>query len=279
METEKPNEASLVVADSVDASETGPSRRELLVRGSKVAAGIGVAALLGNLGTFTRESYGMGQPTISLLDSLMPAKTALLVIDMQRDFLLPEGYAAQAGLDIAPLVATIRPIGKLLSVGRAAGLLIVHTREGHLPDLSDCPPYKLERSRRANAEIGSKGPLGRLLVRGEVGHDFVDVLRPLEKEIVIDKPGYSAFPHTTLQQVLTKRGIETLIITGVTTEVCVSSTLRTAVDLGYRCITVSDACASGDLALHKAALAMIGVEGGIFGEVATTAAVVERFAR
>ena len=279
MEIAKLKDASLVVADSVEADEADPTRRALLVRGSKVAAGIGVAALLGNLGTFTRESYGMGQPTISLLDSLTPAKTALLVIDMQRDFLLPEGYAAQAGLDIAPLVATIRPIGKLLSVGRAAGLLIVHTREGHLPDLSDCPPYKLERSRRANAEIGSKGPLGRLLVRGEVGHDFVDVLRPLEKEIVIDKPGYSAFPHTTLQQVLTKRGIETLIITGVTTEVCVSSTLRTAVDLGYRCITVSDACASGDPALHKAALTMIGVEGGIFGEVATTAAVVERFAR
>ena len=278
METKKPKEASPVVADSVDASKTGPSRRELLVQGSKVAAGIGVATLLGNLGAFTRESYGMGQPTMSLLDSLTPAKTALLVIDMQRDFLLPEGYAAQAGLDIAPLVATIRPIGKLLSVGRVAGLLIVHTREGHLPDLSDCPPYKLERSRRANAEIGSKGPLGRLLVRGEVGHDFVDALRPLEKEIVIDKPGYSAFSHTTLQQVLTKRGIETLIITGVTTEVCVSSTLRTAVDLGYRCITVSDACASGDPALHEAALAMIGVEGGIFGEVATTAAVVKRFA-
>ncbi len=278
MEMKKPKEASSVVADSVDASKTGSSRRELLVQGSKVAAGIGVAALLGNLGAFMRESYGMGQPTMSLLDSLTPAKTALLVIDMQRDFLLPEGYAAQAGLDIAPLVATIRPIGKLLSVGRAAGLLIVHTREGHLPDLSDCPPYKLERSRRANAEIGSKGPLGRLLVRGEVGHDFVDALRPLEKEIVIDKPGYSAFSHTTLQQVLTKRGIETLIITGVTTEVCVSSTLRTAVDLGYRCITVSDACASGDPALHEAALAMIGVEGGIFGEVATTSAVVKRFA-
>lgn len=278
METKKSKETSPVGADSVDTTETGPSRRELLVRGSKVAAGIGVAALLGNLGAFTRESYGMGQPTMSLLDSLTPAKTALLVIDMQRDFLLPEGYAAQAELDIAPLVATIRPIGKLLSVGRAAGLLIVHTREGHLPDLSDCPPYKLERSRRANAEIGSKGPLGRLLVRGEVGHDFVDALRPLEKEIVIDKPGYSAFSHTTLQQVLTKRGIETLIITGVTTEVCVSSTLRTAVDLGYRCITVSDACASGDPALHEAALAMIGVEGGIFGEVTTTAAVVKRFA-
>ena len=278
METKKPEEASPVVADSIDASETYPSRRELLIQGSKVATGIGVAALLGNLGVSPGKSYGMVQPTMSLLDSLTPARTALLVIDMQRDFLLPEGYAAQAGLNIAPLIAAIRPIGKLLAVGRVSGLLIVHTREGHLPDLSDCPPYKLERSRRANAAIGSKGPLGRLLVRGEVGHDFVDALRPLEREIVIDKPGYSAFAHTMLQQVLTKRGIETLIITGVTTEVCVSSTLRTAVDLGYRCITVSDACASGDPALHKAALAMIGVEGGVFGEVATTAAVVERFA-
>jgi nicotinamidase-related amidase len=279
METEKPNDASLVVTDSFDASGAGSSRRELLVQGSKVVVGIGVAALLGNLGASPGKSYGMVQSTISLLDSLTPARTALLVIDMQRDFLLPEGYAAQAGLNIAPLVAAIRPIGKLLAVAREAGLLIVHTREGHLPDLSDCPPYKLERSRRANAEIGSKGPLGRLLVRGEVGHDFVDALRPLAGEMVIDKPGYSAFAHTMLQQVLTKRGIETLIITGVTTEVCVSSTLRTAVDLGYRCITVSDACASGDPALHKAALVMIGVEGGVFGEVATTAAVVERFAR
>ncbi|MDI3465956.1 MAG: Isochorismatase [Nitrospira sp.] len=262
----------------VNTNEAGPSRREILVHGSKVAASIGIAALLGNLGAFPEKSYGMGRSTMSLLDSLTPARTALLVIDMQRDFLLPEGYAAQAGLDIAPLVATIRPIEKLLAVGRKAGLLIVHTREGHLPDLSDCPPYKLERSRRAGAEIGSKGPLGRLLVRGEVGHDFVEALRPLEQEIVIDKPGYSAFAHTGLQQALTKRGIETLILTGVTTEVCVSSTLRAAIDLGYRCITVSDACASGNPDLHKAALAMIGVEGGIFGEVATTAEVIERLA-
>jgi nicotinamidase-related amidase len=250
-----------------------------LVQGSKEAAGIGVAALLGNVGVFPIPAYGMGWSTMSLLDSLTPARTVLLVIDMQRDFLLPEGYAAQTGLDIAPLVATIRPIGTLLAVARGAGLLVVHTREGHLPDLSDCPPYKLERSRRANAEIGSKGPLGRLLVRGEVGHDFVEAIRPLAGEIIIDKPGYSAFSHTTLQQVLTKRGIQTLILTGVTTEVCVSSTLRTAVDLGYRCITVSDACASGDPALHKASLAMIDVEGGVFGEVATTAEVVERLAQ
>jgi len=265
--------------NSVHASNVGtPTRRKILPQGGKLAAGMAAAALVGNLGVFASKSYGMNPSTTSLLRSLTTERTALLVIDMQRDFLVPEGYAAQAGLDITPLAATIRPIGKLLDVARKAGLLIVHTREGHLPDLSDCPPYKLERSRRAGAEIGSKGPLGRLLVRGEVGHDFVDVLRPLEKEIVIDKPGYSAFSHTTLQQVLAKRGIETLILTGVTTEVCVSSTLRAAVDLGYRCITVSDACASGDPALHKASLAMIGVEGGVFGEVARTAEVVERFA-
>lgn len=279
MATKKPDKASSFVTDCEGMNEASPSRREILVHGSKVVASIGIAVLLGNLETFPRESYGMNRSTTSLLDSLTPARTALLVIDMQRDFLLPEGYAAQAGLDIAPLVAAIRPIEKLLAVGRKSGLLIVHTREGHVPDLSDCPPYKLERSRRAGAEIGSKGPLGRLLVRGELGHDFVETLRPQEQEIVIDKPGYSAFAHTGLQQVLTKYGIETLILTGVTTEVCVSSTLRAATDFGYRCITVGDACASSDLNLHKAALAMIGVEGGIFGEVATTAEVVERFTR
>lgn len=278
IETKTSKEVSQTVADSVDANEAGASRRELLVQGSKIAAGIGAAALLGDVGAFPIQLYGMIRSSKTLLDSLIPGRTALLVIDMQRDFLSPKGYAAQAGLDITPLVAAIAPIQKLLAVARPAGLLIVHTREGHVPDLSDCPPYKLERSRKAGAEIGSKGPLGRLLVRGEVGHDFIDTLRPLEKEIVIDKPGYSAFPHTTLQQVLTKSGIETLILTGVTTEVCVSSTLRSAVDLGYRCITVSDASASGDPSLHKAALAMIGVEGGIFGEVATTSEVVKRLA-
>ena len=251
------------------------ARREILARGSKIVASLAAAALVGGL---PRIAFGTDRPTPTLLKSLTPAQTALLVIDMQRDFLSPEGYAAQAGLDITPLVAAIGPIQKLLAVARPAGLLIVHTREGHVPDLSDCPPYKMERSRKAGAEIGSKGPLGRLLVRGEVGHDFVEALRPKVGEVVIDKPGYSAFPHTPLQQVLITHGIETLIITGVTTEVCVSSTLRSAVDLGYRCLTVSDACASGDPSLHKAALAMIGVEGGILGEVAATAEVVERLA-
>jgi nicotinamidase-related amidase len=206
------------------------------------------------------------------LAAIQQRKTALLVIDMQRDFLLPEGYAAKAGLDIAPLRAAIAPVAAVLRAARAAGLVIVHTREGHVADLSDCPPYKLERSRRAGAEIGSKGPLGRLLVRGEFGHDFVDELQPVAGEIVIDKPGYSAFEHTVLHELLASRGIDTLVVTGVTSEVCVSSTLRSAIDRGYRCITVRDACASGDPELHDAAMAMIEVEGGVFGEVATAAA-------
>jgi nicotinamidase-related amidase len=200
-----------------------------------------------------------------------PRTTALLVIDMQRDFLHPEGYAARAGLDIAPLRRATEPLSRVLAAARAAGLTIVHTREGHLPDLCDCPPYKLERSRRAGAEIGAVGPMGRLLVRGERGHDFIDALQPQAGEIVIDKPGYSAFEHTALGQVLTTRGVDTLILTGITTEVCVSSTLRTAVDRGYRCFTVADACASSDAHLHAAALRMIDVEGGIFGEVVSAA--------
>jgi biuret amidohydrolase len=204
---------------------------------------------------------------VSLTERLTVEKTALLVIDMQRDFLDGRGYAAKAGLNIAPLQAVIPAVHKLLDAARAAGLMIVHTREGHVPDLSDCPPYKLARSRNAGAEIGSPGPLGRLLVRGEPGHDFIDELQPASGEIVIDKPGYSAFAHTDLDNRLRVRGIDTLLLSGITTEVCVSSTLRDAVDRGYGCITISDACASGFADLHDAALRMIAVEGGIFGTV------------
>ena len=204
---------------------------------------------------------------MSLTEQLTVEKTALLVIDMQRDFLDARGYAAKAGLNIAPLQAVIPAVHKLLDAARAAGLMIVHTLEGHVPDLSDCPPYKLARSRNAGAEIGSPGPLGRLLVRGEAGHDFIDELQPASGEVVIDKPGYSAFAHTDLDNRLRVRGIDTLLLSGITTEVCVSSTLRDAVDRGYRCITISDACASGFADLHDAALRMIAVEGGIFGTV------------
>lgn len=199
-----------------------------------------------------------------------PGRTALLLIDLQRDFCSAGGYAHQAGIDIGPMQAVVANAVRLLRAARAAGLLVVHTREGHLSDLSDCPPTKLARSIQAGAPIGSTGPLGRLLVRGEQGHDFVDAVRPVGGEEVIDKPGYGAFHQTRLAQLLTARGIGQLIVCGVTTEVCVHSTLREAVDRGYACTTVADATAASNPALQAAALAMIGVEGGVFGRVCST---------
>ena len=154
---------------------------------------------------------------------------------------------------------------------RGAGLHIFHTREGHLPDLSDCPPAKLARSVAAGARIGGPGPLGRLLVRGEQGHDFVPELRPLACEHVIDKPGYGAFHKTTLGALLGAFGVRRLLLCGVTTEVCVHSTLREAIDRGFVCTTVGDATAASQPELQAPALAMIGVEGGIFGGVCSTA--------
>ena len=192
---------------------------------------------------------------------------ALIVIDMQRDFCAPGGYADQAGLDISLLRAPIPAIQDLLAAARARGVLVLHTREGHRADLSDLPELKRRRAENAGAPIGSQGPLGRLLVRGEYGHDLIDELQPLPGEPVIDKPGYSAFAATDLELLLRNRGITELIITGVTTEVCVHSTLHSAVDLGYACTLVSDACASAYPELHTAALAMVDVEGGLFGRV------------
>lgn len=203
-----------------------------------------------------------------------PNRTALIVIDLQRDFCSPGGYAHQAGIDIGPMQAVVANTVRLLQAARAAGLMVVHTREGHLSDLSDCPATKLQRSVDAGAPIGSLGPLGRLLVRGEQGHDFVDAVRPVSGEEVIDKPGYGAFHRTRLAQVLAARDIEQLIVCGVTTEVCVHSTLREAVDRGFVCTTVSDATAASHPALQVPALAMIGVEGGIFGLVCNTDEVV-----
>ncbi len=208
-----------------------------------------------------------------------PARTALLVIDMQRDFLDPGGYAAAVRLDVDALRRPIPAIQHLLDIARRLGMLVVHTREGHRPDLADCPPAKLARSRAAGAEIGSAGPLGRLLVRGEFGHDFVDELQPLPGEPVIDKPGYGAFHQTDLAQVLQNRGIEHLILGGVTTEVCVHSTLREAVDRGYDCALAGDACGSAHPHLHAAALQMVAVEGGVFGRVAGSAALIAELER
>lgn len=208
------------------------------------------------------------------MHSIDASTTALLVIDMQRDFLDPRGYAAQAGVDIDRLRNTIFPVQALLAAARASGMRVIFTREGHRPDLSDCPPSKLARSRAAGAEIGSMGPLGRLLVRGEFGHDLVDEMQARAGETVLDKPGYSAFHQTDLDHILRSQGVDRLVVCGVTTEVCVHSTLRAATDLGYRCITVADACAASEAHLQQPALDMLGVEGGMFGPVLSSAAAV-----
>ena len=197
-------------------------------------------------------------------------QSALLVIDMQRDFLDTGGYAAMAGLDVSALRKPIPYIRDLLDFARSCSMLVVHTREGHRPDLTDCSPIKLARSCNAGAEIGSPGPLGRLLIRGEHGHDIIDALKPIEGEPIVDKPGYSAFHQTDLVQILDKHNIKCLYICGVTTEVCVHSTLRAAVDCGYECFLVGDACGSANPNLHDAALKMVAVEDGIFGRVCDT---------
>jgi biuret amidohydrolase len=205
---------------------------------------------------------------------LRSARMALIVIDMQRDFLSPQGYAAQAGVDVARLRATIEPVQALITKARACDLPVIFTREGHRPDLSDCPLVKLSRSKAAGAEIGSVGPLGRLLVRGEWGHDVVDEMQVQLTDIMIDKPGYSAFHQTDLDQILRCLQIDTLIVCGVTTEVCVQTTVRAATDFGYFCVTISDACAATEASMQQPALDMLLVEGGIFGEVIDSAAMI-----
>ncbi|MFD6161448.1 cysteine hydrolase family protein [Nocardia sp. NPDC060256] len=210
------------------------------------------------------------QPTPFPLDR---TTAALLVIDMQRDFLLPGGFGESLGNDIALLRTVIDPLARLLAAARAAGIPVIHTREGHLPDLSDCPPAKLERG-NPTQRIGDPGRFGRILVRGEYGHDIIDELAPLAGEVVIDKPGKGAFYATDLAAVLQQHSIETLLVTGVTTEVCVHTTVREANDRGYRCLVVSDCVGSYFPEFQRAGLAMIAAQGGIFGWVADSAPVI-----
>ena len=200
-------------------------------------------------------------------------RTALVVIDMQRDFLEPGGFGAALGNDIGQLAGCVAPCKRLLSAARAAGLLIIHTREGHLPDLSDAPPAKVSRG-APNLRIGDPGPMGRILIRGEPGHDIVSELYPAPGEIVIDKPGKGAFYNTALGAILKERSISDLLVAGVTTEVCVNTTIREANDRGYRCIAVADACGSYFPEFHEMGLAMIKAQGGIFGWVSETKHVV-----
>jgi len=203
-----------------------------------------------------------------------PRACALLVIDMQRDFLDPLGYVAQTGVDVSILRRTIAPVRRLLAAARAATIPVIHTREGHRTDLSDLTVFKQRRATGSGAPIGSVGPLGRLLVRGEPGHAILAEVAPRSGEIVIDKPGFGAFYATDLALVLRTAGISALTIAGVTTDICVHSTLREAVDRGFNCTTVADACAAGDPAVHAAMLACIAGEGGILGRVLNTDAVV-----
>lgn len=203
----------------------------------------------------------------------MTARSALLIIDMQRDFCMEGGYADRAGLDVARLAEPIAPIARLARTFREARLPVIYTREGHRADLADCAPAKQARARAAGAPIGSPGPLGRALIRGEYGHDIVSELAPVPGDIVLDKPGYSAFHATDLDHMLRALGATRLVLTGVTTEVCVHSTLRSAIDRGYDCVTVADATACDDPDLQAAVLRLIANESGIFGSVANTDAV------
>ena len=195
-----------------------------------------------------------------------PHTTALLVIDMQRDFVEPGGFGEALGNDVTPLQAVIAPCRKMLDAARELGLLVIHTREGHAPDLADCPPTKIVRGKGAK-RIGDPGPMGRILVRGEKGHDIVPQLYPQPGEVVIDKPGKGAFCATDLDLVLHNRGIRSLIVCGVTTEVCVNTTVREANDRGYECVVLSDCVGSYFAEFQRVALEMIKAQGGIFGWV------------
>ena len=201
---------------------------------------------------------------------LQPRSCALVIIDMQRDFLEPGGFGEMLGNDVAMLRRAIEPTGRVLAAARAAGMLVIHTREGHRPDLADLPAAKWQRG-RLDTRIGDRGPMGRILVRGEPGHDIIPELAPAPGEPVVDKPGKGAFHATDLEAMLRNRGIGQLVVCGVTTEVCVNTTVREANDRGFDCLVLEDCVASYFEAFQKAGIDMIKAQGGIFGWVAQSA--------
>jgi len=194
------------------------------------------------------------------------ARTALLMIDMQRDFLQGDGFAAMLGNDVRLVQRAIEPCKAVLAAARENGkILIIHTREGHRPEMVDVYNHK-----NRNNIIGSQGQMGKILIRGERGHDIIDELYPIKGEAVIDKPGKGSFYATDFELILNRNAISTLLVCGVTTEVCVHTTVREANDRGYHCIVVEDACASYNDEFHRVAIAMISAQGGIFGSVTTS---------
>jgi nicotinamidase-related amidase len=206
---------------------------------------------------------------------LDPRTTALVIIDMQRDFLEPGGFGALLGNDVSLLHRVVEPLQAVLAAARTAGMTVIHTREGHRTDLSDAPPSKLTRG-HLECGIGDPGPYGRVLVRGEHGHDIVDELAPASGEIVLDKPGKGAFHATDLELLLRNRGITSLVVTGVTTEVCVHTTVREANDRGFECLVLADCVGSYFPEFHEVGLRMIAAQGGIFGWVAPSEALLSR---